>query len=179
MSEDESKTGAQLQQEINDLRSRIAGLEDSLKISQNSLAALQESEARYRNIFENSFDAVLLTSPDGSIFAANPAACQLFGRSEEEISRIGRNGILDLTDPGLKIALETRRRTGFYSGELTFVKKDGSRFPGIITSKIFIDRDNREKTVMIIRDITESKKWSRPFAKVNRSTPLHFAPALL
>ncbi len=181
MGEDESKTRAELQQEINDLKSRIAGLEDSLKICQNSIAGLKESEARYRNIFENSFDAVLLTSPDGSIYAANPAACQLFGRNEEEICRIGRNGILDLTDPGLKIALETRRRTGFYSGELTFVKKDGSRFPGIITSKIFIDRDNREKTVMIIRDITESKKMEQALRESEQkySTAFRSGPAMI
>ena len=35
---------------------------------------LSESEAKYRSLFENSLDAVLLTKPDGSILSANPAA---------------------------------------------------------------------------------------------------------
>ena len=49
-----------------------------------------ESEARYRALFVNTIDAVLLTAPDGSIFAMNPEACRLLGRTEEEICRPGR-----------------------------------------------------------------------------------------
>ena len=57
-------------------------------IDQNSSAAelgIKEGEERFRSLFENSSDAVLLSTPDGTIEAANPAACLLFGRSIEEI----------------------------------------------------------------------------------------------
>ena len=40
------------------------------------LDALRESEERYRAFFLNSMDAILLTSPDGTIQAANPAAAR-------------------------------------------------------------------------------------------------------
>ena len=46
---------------------------------------LRESEDRYRSLFDNSIDAVLLTAPDGRILAANPEACRIFGRTEEEM----------------------------------------------------------------------------------------------
>jgi len=39
---------------------------------------LRESENRYRSLFNNSIDAVLLTAPDGTILSANPAACRMF-----------------------------------------------------------------------------------------------------
>ncbi len=51
-----------------------------------------EGELKYQAIFDHSFDAILLTSPDGRILAANPSACRMFGRSEEEICRLGRSG---------------------------------------------------------------------------------------
>ena len=41
-------------------------------------------------IFEHGLHSVLLSKPDGSILAANPAACELLGLTEEEICREGR-----------------------------------------------------------------------------------------
>ena len=41
--------------------------------------------AAYRALYENSPDGVLFTVPDGSVLAANPAACQILGRTEAEI----------------------------------------------------------------------------------------------
>jgi len=120
--------------------------------------ALAESEAKHRSLFENSFDAILLTIPDGRILSANAAACRMFGRSEQEICQVGRNGLLDPTDPRLAVALEERARTGKFMGELTFVRKDGTRFTGELTSTIFLDNEGKPKTSMIIRDVSERKK---------------------
>jgi len=48
--------------------------------------ALEESEARYRRLFENVPDGVYESSPDGRILAANPALVRMLGfRSEEEL----------------------------------------------------------------------------------------------
>jgi PAS domain-containing protein len=44
-----------------------------------------ESEKRFRSIYENTIDGILLTAPDGCILAANPEACRLLGRTEQEI----------------------------------------------------------------------------------------------
>ena len=120
--------------------------------------ALRESEARYRSLFENSFEAILLTSPDGRIWAANPEACRLFGWKEEELVRIGRKGIVDATDPRLALALRERERTGKARGEMTFIRKDGTRFEGAVSSAVFEDRNGELRTSTVIRDITERKR---------------------
>ena len=77
---------------------------------------LAESEIIYHSVFDHSFDGILLTVPDGRILAANPAACRMFGRSEEEICRLGRNGIMNLNDPRLNPALKHREQTGRDAG---------------------------------------------------------------
>ena len=120
--------------------------------------ALRENEEKFRLIFENSMDGIFLTSPDGSIQSANPAACAMLQRTEDEIVRLGRAGIIDPTDPRLPVALQERERTGRFEGELTFIRKDGTWFPGEITTSVFTDRNNRKRTSMIFRDITERKR---------------------
>ncbi len=130
--------------------------------------ALREGEERYRAIFDHSPDAILLTAPDGAILAVNASAERLFGRSAEELARIGRGGIIDSTDPRLAAALEERARTGRFFGELMFVRKDGSKFPAESSSIVFHDREGRARTSMVIRDITERKRAEEELRKRNR-----------
>jgi PAS domain S-box-containing protein len=121
-------------------------------ISQNDPAL-----ENYISIFNNSMDAVLLTHPDGSIFYANSAAEELFGYTQNEICRLGRNGIVNTTDPNLVIMLDERAKNGRSFGELTFIKKDGSKFPGELSTNVFKDKNGVVNTFMIIRDITRRK----------------------
>ncbi len=118
-------------------------------------AALAESEERYRSLFENSIDGILLTAPNGDILAANPEACRLLGRTEEEICQAGRAGIVDLEDSRLPALLDAREQAGRHRGELTLVRGDGARFPAEMASGLFKDRDGNLRTSMVFRDITE------------------------
>lgn len=120
--------------------------------------ALRESEEKYRSLFEHSQDAILLTVPDGSILDANPAACRMFGRSLDEIKNVGRSGLVDVTDPRLSAALNERARRGLATSEITMLRANGDKFPAEITSTIFVDASGRQKTSMIIRDISERKR---------------------
>ncbi|MGB9980333.1 PAS domain S-box protein [Methanobacterium sp.] len=119
--------------------------------------ALKESESRFHSLYENSFDAILLTTPDGSILKANPAAQKMFLMSEDELIKVGREGVL-VCNKQARFALKERKEKGEIRVELNHRRKDGSIFPGEITSNCFIDADGSVKTSMIIRDLTERKK---------------------
>lgn len=97
------------------------------------------SEDFYRSVYEQGMEAVFLTTPDGAILAANPAACKLFGLTEEEICQAGRAGLVDASSPQFNGLLEERARTGITRGELIFIRGDGSRFPGEVSSRQFAD----------------------------------------
>ncbi|MEZ5071003.1 MAG: PAS domain S-box protein [Bacteroidales bacterium] len=132
---------------ILDIRERMAMVE-----------RMRESEEKYRSIFDNSNAAILLTKTDGRIMAANGFACRLFGRSESEICALGRTGLIDASDPRLPALMEERMRTGRAQGELFFLRSDGSRFSGEVSSVVFRDRHGEEYTSMIILDLTEEKE---------------------
>lgn len=125
------------------------------RAQRRALETSRESEARYRLLVDNSMDAVLLAAPDGRILAANPAACQMFGRNEAELVALGRDAIIDAGDSRLGPALASCERDGWYRGELCFVRADGSRFPGELVSSRFTDRHGQLSSSMIIRDMTE------------------------
>ena len=128
--------------------------------------ALMESEAKYRALFESSSDAALLTAPDGRVFTANAEACRMFGRTEEEICLLGRDGLIDVSDGRLAGLLEQRRLNGRMRGELTFVRADGTHFPGEISSSVFTDQEGNLRTSVTVRDVTERKRAEAEKAKL-------------
>jgi PAS domain S-box-containing protein len=136
-------------------------LDEAEEIRRHADVELKESEERYRSFFDHSIDAVLLTAPDGGILHANPEACRIFQRTEEELRQVGRAGVIDPTDPRLAAALEERQRTGRFKGELNFIRKDGTSFPGEISTGIFTDREGNIRTCMIIRDVTTRNRMEK------------------
>ena len=125
---------------------------------ESAQAALAESEEHYRLLFENSGEAILLSQPDGTIYAVNPEACRMFGRSPDEIIKHGRDGIIDRNDPRLQMLLEERRTTGKFKGEINLVRSDGTIFPGDISTMVFKDSSGAERTSMVIRDLSERQR---------------------
>ena len=121
-------------------------------------AALREGEERFRSLFQNSLDAVMLTCPaDGRVLAANREACRMFRRTEEELCRAGRAGVVDLSDPRLDGLVAERERTGRVRGDLTFIRGDGTTFPGTVSSGLFRTSRGEEHSSMTVHDLTETK----------------------
>jgi two-component system sensor kinase FixL len=124
-------------------------------------SSVLENEARFRALFENSLDGVLLTTPEGGILSVNPEAQRILGYTEEELQTLGRKGVVDTNDSRLASALAQRECTGRFKGELTLIRKDGSRIPAEISSMIFLDNDGRRMTSMVMRDLSERKRMEK------------------
>ena len=135
---------------------RMLGIASDVTERKRSDQALRESEAKFRSLFDNSLDAVFLTLPDGTINAANAAACTMFGMTEAEICKAGRAGVVDPDDHRLAAVLEERARNGKFVAELSFIRKDGTRFDGEVSSVIVDGQPVR--SFVVIRDITKRKE---------------------
>ena len=123
-----------------------------------AVGALRESERRYRGMFDNSPDAVLLISLDGYVRDANPMACQLYGYDLNEF--VGKHGS-EFVHPdhawrfaGALATIEAGRN---FTDESVDVRKDGAPFPIEVYVSPFVYAGER---VMLcsIRDITARKQ---------------------
>jgi len=152
------KTKEELVNELQELQKAHHSLQESynrhVSESKKLEISLRLSEEKFRLVFENTSEAILFTQPDGAIQFANQEACRIFGFSNDEFQAIGRNGVVNLNDSRLPEALEERKRTGKFKGELTFVRKDGTIFPGELTSNIYVDSLGIQRTSIIVRDET-------------------------
>lgn len=131
---------------------------ENITVRKQAAIDLRESSELYRLLFNNSIDAILLTTPDGEILEANPAAEVMFGRTEKELQRIGRNEVADMSDPKNSDAMKQRDLAGHFKGEVTGLRADGSKFPMEITTSVYKNKNDELRTSMIIRDITERKQ---------------------
>ncbi len=139
---------------------RMAGIVQDITERKQAGEALLESEKRYRTLFDHSMDAIVLTDPsvDGKILSVNPAACRMLGWSEEELIGKGCDVMFDLQDPALSTLLDERALSGSARAQLIYRRKDGTTFPGEVSTASFTDSNGEPRTVAIIRDVTERKK---------------------
>ena len=119
---------------------------------------LDDERQRYKLLVENSGEAILLTDPNGRILSANPEACRIFGRSEEDLKAATRAEVVDVTDPRLAPALLQRERTGGASTELRLLRADGTTFPGEVLTRVYTDHAGLTRSSMVIRDLTERER---------------------
>ncbi len=141
-------------------KNRVMGMAISMEdITERKRAeeTIRGARAKYQSFFKNSLNALVITKYEGPILEANPAACALFGMTEEEICMVPPHSLLDTSNPDFTRLLDERRRLGKAHGELEFIRKDGSRFAGLITSVVYTDADGEKRTSITVQDITEQK----------------------
>ncbi|MDB5860552.1 MAG: sensor histidine kinase, partial [Ramlibacter sp.] len=130
--------------------------------------ALVESEERYRLLFETSADAILQTAPDRSLVRANPAACAMFGMTEEQLLKAPRARLIAIDDQRLLPLLEEKQRKGEASGQLTMIRGDGTRFEAEVTMARFETSEGQVHASVLIRDITRRLAQEQEILALNQ-----------
>ena len=129
---------------------------------------LRESEALYRELFENSPDAIYVHDLNGRYLLVNRAAEELSGYSREEI--LGKH-YSNFVLPGyLKTVRENFCRKLDVPLETTYETeiqcKDGTRKPVEVISRIIYRNGEPAAVQGIVRDITDQKRIQRVTAVV-------------
>src|SRR5438128_2014186 len=117
----------------------------------------QDLERLFRTLFETSRDGVLIARPDGTIIRANPAACRMFGRSEDEVCRLGRAAIV-VDDDRLRRFIAERDRAGIAHGEVLHRRADGSTYLAEVTAALVPTVSGEVYSYVIFRDVSEHRR---------------------
>jgi PAS domain S-box-containing protein len=163
---------SRLKKNILELKDYEQHLQEKIKISHNKLF---ESEAKFRELFENAQYVMYVVDPDGNFLKMNQAGFQIIGYRREEV--IGSNISKIVTPESLKTVQEIKQKR--LRGEimnqtevLEIVCKNGEHR--------WIEINNREikkgeQTIEIhgiARDITENIKLKQELKKSNKQMKL-------
>jgi PAS domain S-box-containing protein len=121
--------------------------------------AIQESEMRYRRLFNSDRDAVLVWRlDDASLVDVNEKACSLLNYSREELLSARKT---DLLTPESLTAKDKMRcqliREGDVALELTFISKPGERIPCLVTANV-MEINGIGHAISIVRDLREQRR---------------------
>jgi PAS domain S-box-containing protein len=121
---------------------------------------LRESEERFRAIFDNSIDGILVTDLETkSLYTCNKAMCQMLGYNLEEIGNLKVTDIHPKKDLPYVMTEIERERRGESSGVkiLPLERKDGSVLYAEVTPSL-VTFAGRQYLAGIFRDISERKQ---------------------
>jgi PAS domain S-box-containing protein len=127
---------------------------------------LQSAEKKFRELFENSPDAIFLEDASGNIIDVNNAALEMQGLTKEEL--VGTN-FRNLVPKEKYVRILTDYKKLFYgiynTVESVVWSKSRGEIPVEISGKKII-YDNKAVLLLLIRDITERKKIESERTKV-------------
>ena len=131
--------------------------------------ALRESEEKYRTLFEESIDAVYITTREGILIDANQAFLDLFGFSREEARNMEILQIYTDAADRKRFQEEIERKGSLKDYEVSFRKKDGTKIEGLLTSTVRRDKDGKLLGYQgIIRDVTEHKQLQKQLLQAQK-----------
>jgi PAS domain S-box-containing protein len=119
---------------------------------------LRHSQQRFRDLFENSPDAIFVEDLHGNVLDANATACKLHGFSREQL--IGKNAIMELVPPGYRVAAAADFKK-LAKGELSWLESeslcaDGRTVP-VEIRVVRVEFEGRPALLFHVRDVTERR----------------------
>lgn len=173
---------------VNSLRASLpSALEWNVIKTSVSLISLaierHESQQHLRKqalTFANLNDALVITDHDGNIQEWNPAATNVFGYSQDEIAQKNARTIFRRIEnkQGRDQVLDSLKKDGKWSGEVSFIRKDGSAGVSQATVLNLKDRQNQEVGILSInRDITIQKETEQALKESEQNFQVIFENA--
>ena len=89
-----------------------------------AIDALRESEEQFRAIFDSALDAMVIVADEGRYVDVNPAACELFGRTRDELLSLSPEELSSVLGSELAVWQEFLEH-GTAAGATTVVRRDG------------------------------------------------------
>ncbi len=134
-------------------------------------AAIRDSEEKYRTLFEESKDAVYISTPEGYFININSAGVQLFGyATAAELCGVSiPESVYDRPEDRRKFQELISGKGYIRDFEVTLRKKDGGKIEALITATAVKDDQGRIVAYRgIIRDNTSYKQLQRQLIQAQK-----------
>jgi PAS domain S-box-containing protein len=134
---------------------------DSKDISKRKQAEenLHQSEEKYRSLFEDSKDAVYITTQEGAFIDVNQSALELFGYSRDELEGVNAQQLYVNPLDAREFQKEIEKNGFVRDYEVKLVKKDGTEMDCLFNVSVRRASDGSISAYQgIIRDITKRKQ---------------------
>ena len=135
-----------------------------------TIDALQVSEKKYRTLFEESNDIVLIVNDHNKLVDINPAGAKLLGYTNEELLALDQVRDLNITEQARSQFREKLDSTGYINdAELELRKKDGGTVTVIISASLMNDDAGRITGYRgIAHDVTERKRLEQQLLQAQK-----------
>ncbi|NJD51770.1 MAG: PAS domain S-box protein [Candidatus Methanoperedens sp.] len=129
----------------------------------NLKISLEDSEAKYRDLFENARDPMYILDMNGTFLSMNNVGINALGATKDEV--IGSNISEWLTPESMEIARKRLKEyaDGIYMGPMVYemVRKDGKHIWVEVKSRFIKNGERITGTHGIARDMTDKKKMEQ------------------
>jgi PAS domain S-box-containing protein len=135
----------------------IGGLAGTTIQNAQLFERLQAAHKRYRDLFEESIDPIVITDWDGHIIEANRQASLLSGYSREELQEMSIDQLHEVNWNKTGMEFEFLRGDQMVSYESSLHKQDETHIPAEVHTRR-VEFDSTDSIQWILRDITERKE---------------------
>jgi PAS domain S-box-containing protein len=155
----------------------IVAIYDDVTARKRVEEALIESEQKFRDIFNNTSDAIHIHGirddwTPGRFTEINDVTCKILGYTKDELLAMSPFDITtDYHSPSLEKILETQQITGTARFETEYRKKDGSIVPVEVNTHVVTIQGTRVM-LGVVRDITERKFAEEALRQANKKLNL-------
>jgi PAS domain S-box-containing protein len=128
---------------------------NDLSVVSKAEQLMEESEVKFRTLFNSAFNSIFIHEIDGTIIDVNDTACARTGYSrEQQIGKHFPKVLTDEHDESLKHIINEIRLKGEASGELVHRHRNGTWLTDAWRAKMF-EFQGREVVMSTLRDISE------------------------
>ena len=128
--------------------------------------ALKDSEEKYRTIFNNTFEAIIIHDFAGKFLDVNNIACERYGYSREEFLRMTIWDVVpEKYRKKVSLRIESAIEKGYVYFQTVHVDHCGRLFPVEITTKS-IEFEGKPAIIGSIRDISEGKRANNSLSDI-------------